>query len=209
MSIWIASPLVCHEISSPMKLSDYNGTTPSEEGTACCPQCHTMLAEVDRETVVGYACNDCGGIWLDSETTTRVEATLDTRTIQVGEIASELSQNPAPPHEASPPCPLCLNPMRTYVVPGTDVEVDACDAHGTWFDRGELQTLIRELVQRMQLAQPATGAPLPNVDVKQKMIAAYGVDPTETPGHLWPVLKEALDAWEVLTEGKVLPGNRD
>src|SRR5450432_3409617 len=131
MNISIALPLAFHEPALErhtrrdfaMRLSDYNGTTPSDEGRARCPQCEAMLELVDRATVVGYACTDCGGIWLDSETTMRVEATLDTQTIQVGEIASGLSQNPTPPHQASPPCPLCLNPMRTHVVAGTDVEV--------------------------------------------------------------------------------------
>ncbi|MEO7110180.1 MAG: zf-TFIIB domain-containing protein [Polyangiaceae bacterium] len=192
-----------------MKLSDYNGTTPSDDGRVRCPQCQEMLEIVDRATVVGYGCPSCGGIWLDSVTTLRVEATLDTQTIQVGEVASSLSQNPTPPHEASPPCPLCANPMRSYVVLGSDVEVDTCDAHGTWFDRGELQTLIRELMRRLETDPVMTNAPLPLVDVKAKMLATYGVDPTLTPGHLWPVLKEILDAWEILTEGRVLPGNRD
>jgi Zn-finger nucleic acid-binding protein len=191
-----------------MKLSDYNGTTPSDDGRARCPQCQQMLEIVDRATVVGYACPDCGGIWLDSETTMRVEATLDTQTLEVGEIASGLSQNPTPPHQASPPCPLCLNPMHTYVVPGSDVEVDSCEEHGTWFDRGELQTLIREMMRRVD-QMPTTSAPLAATDVKTKMLATYGVDPTETPGHLWPVLKDILDMWELITEGKVLPGNRD
>jgi Zn-finger nucleic acid-binding protein len=192
-----------------MKLSDYSGDTPSDEGRARCPQCNEMLEIVDRATVVGYACPDCGGIWLDSATTVRVETTLDTQTIQVGEVASSLSQNPAPPHAPSPPCPLCLNPMRSYVVLGTDVEVDACDAHGTWFDRGELQTLIRELMRRLETDPVMKNAPLPVVDVKAKMLETYCVDPTLTPGHLWPVLKELLDAWELITEGRVLPGNRD
>ena len=191
-----------------MKLSDYNGNTPSDEGRARCPQCNEMLEIVDRATVVGYACPSCGGIWLDSATTSRVETTLDTQTIQVGEVAASISMNPTPPHQASPPCPLCSNPMRSYVVLGTDVEVDACDEHGTWFDRGELQTLIRELMHRMETA-PAMNAPLANVDVKTKMLETYGVDPTLTPGHLWPVLKDMLDMWELIRYGHVLPGNRD
>jgi hypothetical protein len=138
-----------------------------------------------------------------------VEARLDTQTSQVGEVASSLSQNPTPPHEASPPCPLCSNPMRTYVVLGTDVEVDACDTHGTWFDRGELQTLIRELMLRLDTDPIMKNAPLPNLDVKAKMLATYGLDPTLTPGHLWPVLKDLLDMWELIRYGHVLPGNRD
>jgi Zn-finger nucleic acid-binding protein len=136
-----------------MKLSDYNGTTPSDEGRARCPQCQEMLEIVDRATVVGYGCPGCGGIWLDSETTARVEQKLDTQTIQVGEVAASLAQTPFPPHAASPPCPLCEKPMRSHVVPGSDIEVDGCAAHGTWFDRGELQTLIRELMARAD--QPA------------------------------------------------------
>ncbi len=185
-----------------MKLSDYNGTTPSDEGRARCPQCQEMLEIVDRRTVVGYACPSCGGIWLDSETTARVEQTLDTQTLQVGEVASSLAQNPFPNHAPSPPCPLCESPMRTYVVPGTDVEVDACDAHGTWFDRGELQTLIRELMSRvneMVVASASSG------DVRQKMIDKYGIDPTLTPGKLPQVLDDLLEDWALIMRPQQRP----
>jgi Zn-finger nucleic acid-binding protein len=182
-----------------MKLSDYNGTTPSDEGRARCPQCQEMLEIVDRRTVVGYACTGCGGIWLDSATTSRVEQTLDTQTIQVGEIASGLSQNPCPPHEASPPCPICTTPMRSYVVPGSDVEVDACDEHGTWFDRGELQTLMHELMARVNEMVIASSAP--PQDVRQKMIDRYGIDPTLTPGHCPKMIDDLLEMWAAITRG--------
>ena len=194
-----------------MKLSDYNGTTPSDEGRARCPQCKEMLEIVDRATVVGYACTGCGGIWLDSATTTRVEQTLDTQTVQVGEIAAGLcdlrehvprdsrglSQNPSPPHEASPPCPICTTAMRSYVVPGSDVEVDACDEHGTWFDRGELQTLMHELMARVNEMVVASAAP--PLDVRQKMVERYGIDPTLTPGHCPRMIDDLLEMWAVLT----------
>ena len=176
------------------KLSDADGTTPPDPDTARCPQCDKPLDIVDRSTLVGYACHDCGGIWLDAETTARVERRLDTQTIQVGEIAAGLAEIPFPPHRAAPPCPICRVAMRTSSVPRTDVEVDSCDAHGTWFDRGELQTLIRELMARM--TEPtfplprssnadAAGSsssngphPITPDEMRAQMIAQYGIDPS-------------------------------
>ncbi len=170
--------------------------------SAPCPQCQKPLDIVDRSTVVGYACHDCGGIWLDSETTARVEQSLDTQTIQVGEVAASLAEIPFPPHAASPPCPICRAPMHTLSAPSTDVELDRCEAHGTWFDRGELQTLIRELMDRMTTTtdassfdasssssstQPSGPHPITPKELRAQMIAQYGVDPSapppqETPG---------------------------
>jgi Zn-finger nucleic acid-binding protein len=175
------------------KLSDADGTTPPDPDTARCPQCDKPLDIVDRSTLVGYACHDCGGIWLDSETSARVRERLDTQTIQVGEIAAGLAEVPFPPHQASPPCPICRVPMQTWTVASTDVEVDSCNEHGTWFDRGELQTLIRELMARItEPASPAfppvsadDGQPgtytLSSAELRAQMMMQYGVDPSAPP----------------------------
>ena len=39
------------------------------------------------------------------------------------------------------PCPACSAPMRRVLARGF-VEVDYCEPHGTWFDRGELNRVM-------------------------------------------------------------------
>jgi Zn-finger nucleic acid-binding protein len=35
-------------------------------------------------------------------------------------------------------CPVCSVALRRLAIPETEIHVDVCDAHGTWFDQGEV-----------------------------------------------------------------------
>jgi Zn-finger nucleic acid-binding protein len=39
------------------------------------------------------------------------------------------------------PCPVCRKPMQRAKAGNTWVELDWCNGHGSWFDRGELQRI--------------------------------------------------------------------
>jgi Zn-finger nucleic acid-binding protein len=170
-----------------------------------CPQCQLALIAIDRPELSALACHACGGTWLVRETMSRVSSTLDPASIQVGEVASELAEIPFPPHASSPPCPTCRTPMRTAIMTGTDVEVDSCSDHGTWLDRGELQTLIRELMARQPadnlpavyasaVAQTPVGPhPITPDELRAQMIAQYGVDPSAPPKLLNSTTNTALN----------------
>ena len=171
-----------------------------EEGTARCPQCKEVLDIADRSTVVGYPCPSCGGIWLEKETMQKVIAYLDPQSIQMSEQAAEGASVPFPPHAARPPCPMCAEPMSTFVLPGTDVEVDRCEAHGTWLDRGELETIVHELtkgVYEMAAAHPATG------EVRARVKELYGLDPGLRATKLPLVLEEILELYNAIVYGDV------
>jgi Zn-finger nucleic acid-binding protein len=94
--------------------------------------------------------------------------------------------------------------MHTLSAPNTDVELDSCAEHGTWFDRGELQTLIREMDRMTTPAaaspfdssastQPTTSQPrgphpITPEELRAQMIAEYGVDPSAPPQQGTPSL---------------------
>lgn len=171
-----------------------------EEGTAKCPQCKEPLEIADRSTVVGYPCSKCGGIWLEKETMQKVVAYLDPQSIQMSEQAAETAEIPFPPHDARPPCPMCGEAMTTFVLQGTDVEVDRCEPHGTWLDRGELETIVHELtkgVYEMAAAHPATG------EVRQRVKDLYGIDPGLRATKLPYLLEEALELYNAIVHGDV------
>jgi hypothetical protein len=38
-------------------------------------------------------------------------------------------------------CPVCSSPLRRTPIVAARVDIDLCDQHGTWFDRGELRQI--------------------------------------------------------------------
>jgi Zn-finger nucleic acid-binding protein len=156
-----------------------------------CPQCKDPLVTITHEEISALACRGCGGAWIATDTMDRVTYALDPSSIEVGDEAAGLARMAFPPHAASPPCPVCHAPMSTLTLGGTHVEVDVCKEHGTWFDRGELQTVIRELMARGQpenapsdfrVSESRRGAaaphPITSEELRAQMIAQYGVDPS-------------------------------
>lgn len=150
-----------------------------------CPQCRVALAGVASGGLQGRACSVCGGIWLSRDVAERVAgATAGDETISLGKAADGLARQPFPAHAATPPCPDCERPMMPLVIPGTDVELDTCEAHGTWCDRGELQTIVRRI-----LARRSEGVALPDdvrqrlaltpAELRERLLAQYGADRME------------------------------
>jgi Zn-finger nucleic acid-binding protein len=164
---------------------------------SACPQCKDPLVAIEHGDVTALGCRGCGGVWIESDTMARVTYALDPASIAVGEDAATMARMPFPPHAASPPCPTCHAPMSSLTLSDTDVEVDMCSDHGTWFDRGEIQTVVHELMARMEAARerPVTGAsashepstsgahPITPEELRAQMIAQYGVDPSAPPGY--------------------------
>ncbi|MEO7110179.1 MAG: zf-TFIIB domain-containing protein [Polyangiaceae bacterium] len=157
-----------------------------------CPQCKDPLVTITHDEISALACRGCGGAWIETDTMTRVTYALDPSSIAVGDEAGSMARLAFPPHSAAPPCPVCHASMSTLTLNGTDVEVDVCNEHGTWFDRGELQTVIRELMARdhaedapsdfrvSESRSPGAAAPHPitSEELRAQMIAQYGVDPS-------------------------------
>lgn len=157
---------------------------------AACPQCKDPLVGITHDEISALGCRGCGGTWIENETMSRVIHALEPSSIEVGNDAAKMARMPFPPHAATPPCPTCHAPMRTEVLAGTDVEIDVCESHGTWLDRGELQTIVQELMAR-QNQEPTTNAfveppkkraaaahAITPEELRAQMIAQYGIDPS-------------------------------
>jgi len=99
-----------------------------------------MLCPVDKTALAqaGYTqrCATCNGAWIAEET---LVALLEQRTDTLVELAWK-------PRAGDPrPCASCSAAMETVTL--GDVQLDRCAAHGVWFDKDELATLLGEAKQ--------------------------------------------------------------
>lgn len=110
-----------------------------------CPRCKTALEAV----VIGGSnlreCPHCEGIWTDGETLRKICADQEQQSAVLG-MATHL-----PPNDAIEggqpirylPCPVCGELMnRVNFANCSNVIVDVCRPHGTWFDRDELRRIV-------------------------------------------------------------------
>jgi Zn-finger nucleic acid-binding protein len=88
-------------------------------------------------------CQKCQGLWVDVPTLQQICADQEKQAAVLG--------MPAPPAESVGveksiryiPCPVCHKLMnRVNFAHSSNVVVDVCRAHGTWFDKDELRRIV-------------------------------------------------------------------
>ena len=101
--------------------------------TRLCPRCHRALDRVECAGVESEPCPECHGSFVTDGVFARMWDRL-----------APLSQPPpfSPRVRGAPaaPCPECRQPMERVALVG--VPLDRCLAHGIWFDRIELETVL-------------------------------------------------------------------
>ncbi len=122
----------------------------SPSPTGACPRCREALLAIEKgpglfalERVPGVRwCETCGGVFADVEASGRILTTLDRALLEIGFQAS--LGKPRRRDDGRPiTCPECSIEMKKVSVRSACCEVDACPLHGTWFDAGELEDVIR------------------------------------------------------------------
>ena len=112
-----------------------------------CPVCRVRLLHVETDTGSLPVCSGCGGTWLDNVRSHRVvKGLISERERQAAvDVSAQASRaDVGPPVAAGPrPCPECSTPMARTKVAQIGIELDACAAHGTWFDARELEAVAR------------------------------------------------------------------
>jgi len=100
-----------------------------------CPACGSELVRAGDE------CRRCHGVWLDLETFERLAADPARQAAALAKLRAHADA--APHHTTTLPCPRCGQPMHRYeYAAASGVHVDACRAHGIWFDRDELRRIV-------------------------------------------------------------------
>jgi Zn-finger nucleic acid-binding protein len=111
-----------------------------------CPRCRTTNLEA---VVIGGSnlreCPHCEGIWTDAETLRQICADREQQSAVLG-MATHLPPNDGVEMEQQIrylPCPVCGDLMnRVNFANYSNVIVDVCRLHGTWFDRDELRRIV-------------------------------------------------------------------
>lgn len=87
-------------------------------------------------------CEKCGGVFADVAATQRIVSTMDRTLLEIGFQASRGKERKRhEPRELT--CPECLIAMQMQRIESAACTVDVCPLHGTWFDTGELEDVMR------------------------------------------------------------------
>lgn len=118
----------------------------AEEGESphSCPRCKHRLKIVAFGKVQLAECSQCEGLWADTLSLEQICADREQQSAVLG--AAKLAL-PAESRAMEPvrylPCPVCKKLMnRVNFARCSNVIVDVCKPHGTWFDRDELRRII-------------------------------------------------------------------
>ncbi len=120
-----------------------------------CPRCHVPLYVGGAAGATVHACGGCGGVWLDSASARRIAEHLPPDAIRLAQVASHHARHGVDTASAAH-CPVCTRPMTRTPVAMARVEIDVCGAHGTWYDRHELEAIAQAMAQtRWRASAPA------------------------------------------------------
>ncbi|MBI2390392.1 MAG: zf-TFIIB domain-containing protein [Deltaproteobacteria bacterium] len=158
-----------------------------------CPRCRTPLTLQQAPRLAMHCCFSCGGLFLDGDASRRVVDSVDPSAIAAADQVARSAQRPVPT-EATAPCPACARPLDRMPIPAAGVTVDVCREHGVWFDRDELQRVVRavapERTTPVPMApatpsqgamQPIPGAPMQPMAAPMQPLAGAPMQPTAAP----------------------------
>jgi len=129
-----------------------------------CPACRGVLEQTALEGALVQTCRLCHGHLVAHDTMAQL---AEGRRRRKGDAAPALHHGPPSVEDRVLECVSCGEPMKTgYFCHGCPVVVDVCVAHGTWFDRLELE-LALDAIQRgavyrrpeQRMAPPSVHAP--------------------------------------------------
>lgn len=116
-----------------------------------------MCATAQGHTLHG--CARCGGLWLDSQASDRLTASVSPEALSLAEAAARHASVQVDTSGTNLPCPQCGRVLARRRAPLANVDLDHCDGHGVWFDKDELATVARSLAA----ARAYGGKPLPGI----------------------------------------------
>ena len=112
-----------------------------------CPVCKEDMIVVEHERIELDYCVKCFGVWFDAG-----ELELLLESLGLEEMGFRMEEIMALPEQRTAEevrkCPICRKKMRKVTIGHTPaVLIDACpQGDGLWFDGGEVNQIIRQLV---------------------------------------------------------------
>jgi Zn-finger nucleic acid-binding protein len=131
---------------------ELEGTTRLDATDAPCPRCQRSL-RVSAEAQGAYECVACGGLFVDHASFARLASEKEHERTFVEVPRSVATTGPdAEVHYLK--CPMCDGTMnRTNFGRRSNVIVDVCKKHGTWFDSGELTRVLEWIASGAHLEE--------------------------------------------------------
>lgn len=116
----------------------------SSEQVRPCPRCRVNTKAIVVGTTDLRECPRCEGIWAEAETLRKICADREQQAAVLGIAATfEPSTSTRMEKVRYVPCPVCKKLMnRVNFAHCSNVVVDVCKAHGTWFDKDELRRIV-------------------------------------------------------------------
>ncbi|MCK6536057.1 MAG: zf-TFIIB domain-containing protein [Polyangiaceae bacterium] len=109
---------------------------------SACPRCGGALWARELPQGSGHACGTCGGVWLDTAAASHITRVLCSETLAHAEAGARIARHPVDTRGAIA-CPTCGAAAQRSLAGQARVEIDVCPAHGTWFDRNELERVAQ------------------------------------------------------------------
>ncbi|MCC7084399.1 MAG: zf-TFIIB domain-containing protein [Pirellulales bacterium] len=110
-----------------------------------CPRCRVNTREITLGPSRLRECPVCEGLWVDSVALHQICTDRERQATILGDAADVVSAAQlAPERVRYVPCPICKQLMhRVNFAKCSNVIVDVCKPHGTWFDRDELHRIVK------------------------------------------------------------------
>jgi Zn-finger nucleic acid-binding protein len=126
--------------------------TPAQLSVLKCPRCKIDMASVTIGAAPMRECEGCGGLWVEVAVFEKICVHREQQSAVLGGASvtptHQLSLSPNPDKICYVPCPQCGQLMnRINFARCSNVIVDVCKGHGTWFDRDELREIV-EFIRR-------------------------------------------------------------
>ena len=116
----------------------------AEDAPHPCPRCQSETKAVVIGKTDLRECARCEGIWADAAALQHIVMDREQQAAVLG-VAMPMPTPKSAPLEKIRylPCPVCKTLMhRVNFAKCSNVIVDVCKAHGTWFDKDELRRII-------------------------------------------------------------------
>jgi len=110
-----------------------------------CPRCRTRLDVVAVGGTQLNECPRCEGLWADASSFEQICRDREQQAAVLGMATTvpEPAENAVETQIRYLPCPVCKKLMnRVNFAHCSQVIVDVCKAHGTWFDKDELRRIV-------------------------------------------------------------------
>jgi Zn-finger nucleic acid-binding protein len=109
-----------------------------------CPRCRVEMESVLIGKTHLEECPHCEGVWADADAVRQICQDQEQQAAVLGMPTSQTAQSVGiEEHIHYIPCPVCKELMnRVNFAHCSNVIVNVCNRHGTWFDKDELQRVV-------------------------------------------------------------------